>query len=175
MSTSARLAAAFAVAAPLFLLALPASAADLYDPRRAGSPYDDPRYADIYGDGPAYNRDADRDDYEADDAPRAAYKDFNDDEDDDDGPAYAPYRRGGRYGDACVPRHVVRDRLRDEGWRDLERLERRDEVVLVRARRPSGRLFDLTIDRCSGEVVDARPLTFARDYAYGSRRYGRSY
>jgi hypothetical protein len=63
-----------------------------------------------------------------------------------------------------VPREVARDRLRAAGWRGFYAVEPRDDVVLVKARRPSGRLFDLTIDRCSGEVVDAKPI-------YG-RRYG---
>ena len=60
---------------------------------------------------------------------------------------------------------------------------RRADVVMVQARRPSGRLFDLTIDRCSGEVVDARPVFGPRvepgayayggygGYGYGPRRF----
>ena len=45
-------------------------------------------------------------------------------------------------------------------------------IATVRARRPSGRLFELTIDRCSGEIVSARPLEPRRfgPYAYGRRR-----
>jgi len=44
-------------------------------------------------------------------------------------------------------------------------------VVLVQARRPSGRRFDLVIDRCSGEIIEARPLPLDdfRSYAYRSR------
>ncbi len=61
-----------------------------------------------------------------------------------------------------MPREVARDRLRAAGWRGFHAVEPRDDVVLVKARRPSGRLFDLTIDRCSGEVVDAKPI-----YGYG--------
>ena len=67
---------------------------------------------------------------------------------------------------AACPRELARDRLRAAGWRGFHAIEPRDGVVLVKARRPSGRLFDLTIDRCSGEVVDAKPI-----YGYG-RRYG---
>src|SRR5262245_50927530 len=59
-------------------------------------------------------------------------------------------------GAPCVPREAVRARLFSEGWGDFRDFEPRGRVVLVQARRPSGRLFDLTIDRCSGEVVDAR-------------------
>ena len=57
-----------------------------------------------------------------------------------------------------MPREAVRDRLLSEGWGDFRAFEPRGRVVMVQARRPSGRLFDLTIDRCSGEVVDARPV-----------------
>lgn len=71
----------------------------------------------------------------------------------------------------CVPREAVRDRLLSEGWGDFRDFEPRGRVVLVQARRPSGRLYDLTIDRCSGEVVDARPVFGPRAepgaYAYG--------
>jgi hypothetical protein len=81
-------------------------------------------------------------------------------------PPYPP-----RYADRCVPHEVVRDRLLSEGWGDFRDFEPRGRVVLVQARRPSGRLFDLTIDRCSGEVVDARPVFGPRAepgaYAYG--------
>ena len=47
----------------------------------------------------------------------------------------------------------------------------RGEILYGQARDQSGRLFDLTVDRCSGDVVDARPLDGPRDYAYGQRRY----
>ena len=44
-------------------------------------------------------------------------------------------------------------------------------VAVVRARRPSGRLFELTIERCSGEIVSAYPLESRvfGPYAYGPR------
>ncbi len=90
-------------------------------------------------------------------------------------PPYPP--RYADRGTACVPREVVRHRLLSEGWGDFRDFEPRGRVVLVQARRPSGRLFDLTIDRCSGEVVDARPVFGPRaapgPYAYGGfRGYG---
>ena len=31
-------------------------------------------------------------------------------------------------------------------------------MVTLRARRPNGRLFELTMHRCSGQIVEARPL-----------------
>jgi hypothetical protein len=165
MSASARLAAAFAVAASLFAWALPALSADLYEPFGAGSPYEDPRYADIYGDDPPpYDRYAEPpDDFEPPYRPRASLKDGRAYE-----PPYAFDRRA-----ACVPRHVVRDRLRAEGWGDFYGFEPRGRVVLVQARRRSGRLFDLTIDRCSGAVVEARPVNGERfdSFADGPRRH----
>ncbi|MDP1911275.1 MAG: hypothetical protein Q8K85_23495, partial [Hyphomicrobium sp.] len=89
-------------------------------------------------------------------------------------PPYPPPAYAGR--DRCVPREVARDRLRAAGWRGFHAVEPRDDVVLVKARRPSGRMFDLTIDRCSGEVVDAKPIFGYRPryggFAGGPRRYG---
>lgn len=63
-----------------------------------------------------------------------------------------------RVHDDCVPREVVRRRLHADGWSDFEVPEPRGAYVVVDARRPNGRLFSLRIDRCSGEVVLARPL-----------------
>jgi hypothetical protein len=117
-------------------------------------------YEDGYGQAPRYERYA---------QPPADFE-----------PPYPP-----RYTDGapCVPREVVRDRLLSEGWGDFRDFDPRGRVILVQARRPSGRLFDLTIDRCSGQVVDARPVFGPRaergayayggygGYGYGQRRY----
>jgi hypothetical protein len=133
MPAYVRLAAASALAVSLAVFALPAAAADLYEP-----PYEG------YGEGPP---------------PPEQYADVPDDFE----PPYPPPAYAGR--DRCVPRELARDRLRAAGWRGFHAIEPRDGVVLVKARRPSGRLFDLTVDRCTGEVVDAKPI-------FG-RRYGR--
>lgn len=181
MSAPARLAAASAVAASLFFSALPASAADLWEPPRGGAAYDDPRYGDAYGEGGSYDRYAEPERYaepqenvEPPYPPRAELRN----EDEYSWRHYGhPYRDDGRgYDDGreaagCVPRDVVRERLHADGWGDFHDLEPRGRVVLVEARSPSGRPFELTIDRCSGEIVDARPLDGARSYAYGQRRY----
>ena len=90
--------------------------------------------------------------------------------------SYAEPPRG--YADRCLPREVVKERLLRSGWHDFHDGDVRGEIATVRARRPSGRLFDLVIDRCSGEIVDARPLEPRRigpyaagsPYAYGPRR-----
>jgi hypothetical protein len=136
MPAYVRLAAASALAVSLAVFALPAAAADLYEP-----PYE----SEGYGEGPP---------------PPDRYADVPDDFE----PPYPPPAYAGR--DRCVPRELARDRLRAAGWRGFHAVEPRDGVVLVKARRPSGRLFDLTIDRCTGEVVDAKPIV-GRRYGYG--------
>ncbi len=140
MPAYARLAAALALAAPFALFAVPAQAADLYEP-----PYEE------YGEGPPPR----------DDRYAGVPDDFE--------PPYPPRAYAER---GCVPRELARDRLRAAGWRGFHGVEPRDGVVLVKARRPSGRLFELTVDRCSGEVVDARPIYGRRlgPYAWGPRR-----
>jgi hypothetical protein len=143
MSASVRFAAASAVAATLLAFAWPAQAADLYEPRIYDESYSD--------DGP---RDFER------------YAETTNE--------FETYERGYRNHDhdnGCVPRHVIRERLRAEGWGEFRDLDPRGDVVVVRARRPSGRPFELTINECNGEIVDARPVDDGRYYAYGSRRY----
>lgn len=86
-----------------------------------------------------------------------------------DGPGYG--RR------ACVPRGEIRHGLAANGWYDFHDVELRGEIAVLRARRGSGRLFDLHVDRCTGDVVSARPLerrAFA-PYEPGARRYWRAY
>ncbi len=145
-----------------------AQAADLYDappPDRYGSAYDDPRYADIYKYPPprpyaapprAYER------YAEPPIPRERV--YREDERYYEpkylpGPrrySYAEPPRG--YADRCVPREVVKDRLLRAGWHDFHDGDVQGDIATVRARRPSGRLFALAIDRCSGEIVSAEPL-----------------
>ncbi|MGD9671542.1 MAG: hypothetical protein AB7U75_21250 [Hyphomicrobiaceae bacterium] len=75
-------------------------------------------------------------------------------------PDWRPYRHAQR---ECAPRDFVREDLRAEGWSDLRNAELRGSYVMVEARRVrSGRLFRLTIDRCSGDVVAAEPLAPSR-------------
>jgi hypothetical protein len=146
-----------------------AQAADLYDDPppagRYGSAYEDPRYADIYKYPPA--------------PPRYAVP--------GPGPYVGPYAGApiprepvygngyygrdprGRYADHCVPREVIKDRLIREGWHDFHDRDAQGDLISIRARRPSGRLFSLAIDRCTGEIVAADPL---EGRGYGPYAYG---
>src|SRR5262245_45924067 len=128
-----------------------AMAADLDEgpPDRYGSAYDDPRYADMY----RYPDDRRP-------VPRAPiYGDRYDDRDD-----YAEQRRYSYsdprppYRGACVPREQIKYRLQDLGWHDFRDLDMRGGIATVIARRPSGRQFELTVDRCTGDIVSVRRL-----------------
>lgn len=141
-----------------------AKAADIDDgpppPPRSGA-YDDPRYSDIYK------------------YPKAPPRSFNaqppgyqdDDDDDRDGPP--PSRYSGTQpppygGQACVRSEEVRERLTRMGWQDFHGGQKEGDTVTLRARRPSGRLFELRLHRCSGQIADVSPLEPRRfgPYAY---------
>lgn len=167
--------------APLVICApMAAAAADLdhdappYDPyaSRYSSPYDDPRYRDVYQ-HPAPPRHVER---YRDSRPGAHYSGSY-----KDGylrPMDAPPRFADaplRYKeDYCIPRGEIRRHLIREGWSDFHNLELRTSIAFVRARSPSGRLFELKVDRCTGHVVRAEPLG-PPPFAHDHRRYGRSY
>ena len=169
-----------------------AQAADLYDgppPPRYGTAYEDPRYADIYRYPvpPPYAARPPRafERYAEPPVPRErVYRE-------DEGyyePKYLPGPPGPRrysyaeppaaYAERCLPRQVVKERLLRAGWHDFHDGNVQGDIATVRARRPSGRLFDLAIDRCSGEIVNAQPLEPRYGpYAYGPppRRWDRPY
>jgi len=182
------------------LLVLPAAtvtAADLgYDGRGAqgfDDPYDDPRYANIYGrDEPPRTYHLERPDRASRNQAYQAYEPL-DDEDEDPPYADAPSRHGGyleplphpprfddrrhaRHGYAsdrrCLPRELIRDRLKDAGWHDFHDLELAGDTAVIRARRPSGRLFEIRLDRCNGEIIGVRRLgPYALDTPRGARSY----
>ena len=139
----------------------PVMAADLDEgpPDRYGSAYDDPRYADIY-----------RYPDERRPVPRApVYGDrYDDDRDDYREPRRYSYKDPRPYHGACVPREQIKYRLQDRGWHDFRDPEIRGEIATFVARRPSGRAFELTVDRCSGEIVNAERIgeAWSRPYAY---------
>jgi hypothetical protein len=134
-----------------------AMAADLDDgpSDRYGSAYDDPRYADMYRYPEARRPPVPRE---------PIYGDRNyDDRNYDDRDAYQEPRRYSyaeprSYRGGCVPREQIKYRLKDQGWNDFRDPELRGEVATVIARRPSGRPFELTLDRCTGDIVNVRRL-----------------
>ena len=161
-----------------------AQAADLYDgpppPSRYGSAYEDPRYADIYrypGPGPApYAVPPPRPyvgPYAGPPIPREpVYRDddYGRDRGYYDGPRrYSHVDPRRPYAGHCVPRELVKEQLLRQGWHDFHDGNVQGGIATVHARRPSGRLFALAIDRCTGEIVSAEPLEPRRfgPYAYG--------
>ncbi|MCB1549431.1 MAG: hypothetical protein KDJ41_16625 [Hyphomicrobiaceae bacterium] len=176
------LAAGMLLAAVCVAGASSAHAADIYgsDPAyRDGSPYDDPRYGQIYGPptaprGPAYGAPP----YAP---PPYAYKDPP--ETYPEAPRRYTYAEPRYPGEPspytrshCVPREVIRRELVRRGWHDFQDLELRPRVAVLQARQRSGAVYRIVVDRCTGEVVRARmiePPYRPRDY--GQRYYPRAY
>lgn len=77
------------------------------------------------------------------------------------------------YARTCVTSEEVRARLMRYGWRDFhDGHSLGNDLVTLRARRPFGRLYELTLDRCTGDIVERRALEpgwFRRRFA---ERYG---
>lgn len=178
------------VAAAGVAAAAPASAADLngysYKPYKSGSPYDDPRYADPYGDEePRYDTRRYRGSYKDDPVPyvereplppsppvpRNRYGYLEPMPAPPPPPVYVEPRYRRHAEPACAPRQVVMDRLRSEGWHDFHGVELREDAVIVEARQHNGRVFRLKVDRCTGEVLRARPVDHIAG-GYGPGGYG---
>lgn len=70
----------------------------------------------------------------------------------------------------CVPRRVVMRRLFRDGWHDFHGLELHGPKARVRAHSDDGRLFALTIARCSGEIVAARQIEYRHTHGRYDRR-----
>lgn len=157
-----------AASAAIVASALPVHAADL---SLKDTPYDDPRYSEMYG-APPPPRYAHPVPAQPVYPPYAQHQYAP-------VPAAPPYRYDGRYAGDCLPRHVIRDQLASRGWQDFHDPQIMGNVVHIRARRPNGRLFDLTVDRCSGQIIDSQLLddrsAFAPppppDWRYDGRRY----
>ncbi len=171
-----------------------AIAADLNGPYgpTADSPYDDPRYADIYRDPvppryvqrppaepcPGYAEHCEDERYgyaePRDDDPRRWSRSDRGDGEYLEPMPYAPgfeYRRTRRAYEQpeCVPRREIRRELVRDGWTDFHDLEVRDGFAFITARRPRGQLYRLKVDRCDGEIVQARRLDYGDD-SYAWRR-----
>jgi hypothetical protein len=70
------------------------------------------------------------------------------------------------YAGGCAAREAIKERLLHQGWRDFRDAEERGTLATIIAHRPNGRPFALTLDRCSGDIVSARPLDEGH-FAYG--------
>lgn len=151
----------------------PVFAADLYDTDRprVSSPYDDPRYRDIYGQpAPRY---VDRGNLPP---PPVVYPErtYTERTYTDRRTYLAPMppptfidRRHWvpGYTDRCVPRELIRDNLKADGWSGFHDLDFQGPVATVNAYRPDGHLYRLKVDRCSGDLVSTRLLDRTRDVA----------
>jgi hypothetical protein len=179
--------------------AIAAQAADLnyrdYG-NRQGSAYDDPRYADLYGDGPpppppiTHQRryaapyaephpPIPRAPVYREPVPQWGHRQYSEVQPHDyqRSDAYQPPRhRAYSAGPGCLPKDEIRYQLERDGWRDFHEPQIVDQGTAALRARKQGRTFELRVDRCSGDVLTARPLEpRPGPYAdYGSRPY-RSY
>jgi hypothetical protein len=138
-----------------------ASAADIYDRGRITS-YEDPRYADIYTHPePARPIGPPRREYLAPMPPQ--YFD-------------GPRRHSAAPSGNCASHHEIRRDLTEQGWSEFTDIELRGTTALIEARRPNGNLYQLKIDRCTGEIQNAQRLgDQRRPYAWRDREGGRTY
>ena len=71
----------------------------------------------------------------------------------------------GRYG--CLYPYEIRRSLRGRGWFNVRPLDVRRGAVVVKASRPNGRRFRLRVDRCTGDIIKARPVGYSyRPFTY---------
>lgn len=59
----------------------------------------------------------------------------------------------------CLAPAQVRRRLKNQGWWDFRGLRRAGKDFVVLARRPNGTVYQLRLERCTGHVLKARPLS----------------
>jgi len=151
---------------------------------RSDSPYDDPRYASLYGRS------------EAKDLPRGrSYRSSRSERNhsystttesrqcqrpNDATHVHSTYSSSSNYSRGCLSKYEIRRQLKDQGWRGFELIRARPNVAVLKARQPDGDLYKIRVDRCSGEVLRARIIDSYRhrdryrrgDYAYSrARRY----
>ena len=167
LTTSALLATVVvAVSAAELTCVAPASAADIYDRGRISS-NDDPRYADIYTHPePPRPLGPPRREYLAPMPPHYF----------DGRRLDGPRRYSAAPGGSCASHHEIRRDLTEQGWSEFTDIELRGASALIEARRPNGNLYQLKIDRCSGEILNAQRLgDQRRPYAWRDREGGRTF
>lgn len=130
----------------------PAAAADLYDGGHAPpAASDDPRYRDIYGHPPPRTATTER-----------YYEERYEER------SYQVRDHAVKDRRPCLPPHQIKRFLYKDGWRDVGRLDYDVRQIYVDAvDADTGREFELTLDSCSGRVLQAEP-----DYRWPARRYG---
>jgi hypothetical protein len=171
------LGAASAVAADLDYRAMPND--------RFGSAYEDPRYADLYAPAPPRGPIVQHHAYGHAPIPREpVYQDEPLYQREEAPPprTYGYQPQAPRYSEQrdCISPRAAERALANDGWREFANLTLRGPTAIINARRPDGRPFELQLDRCSGELVKARPLDqrpHASPYAspYGPNVYGGRY
>lgn len=196
------LAAGLVTALPLALNPFTAKAADLFDPfesRYSGSPYDDPRYANIYrkpkpGHRPYYGEPPADELYEAPhdldaEPPYPGPKRYARPHDKRPygwsgkdrwrGEHLEPLPQAPDLGDyhprkahlapGCLSHQELHRELIRDGWSDFHDFSVSGKSALVNARRPNGTLYRLEVDRCAGEVESASRIDGSPD-SYAWRR-----
>lgn len=115
-----------------------AGAADLYGEAAPPPAYEDRRYEEIY-EHPA---------------PRAEVRQYETRE-------YTVRERYAERRHHCLSPQEISRILYQDGWYDLDDLEIEGQFVRVEAARMNNdREFDLVLDRCSGEILEAHPDNF---------------
>ena len=198
------LAAGLVTALPFATHAPIAAAADLLDPFESGysaSPYDDPRYADIYrrpqpfdppdhGEPPVdgfYETPPEFDAEPPYPGPKRYIKRYDKRPYGWSGkdrwrgeyleplpgtPDFGPYApRKAHLAPGCLSHQELHRELIRDGWSDFRDFSVRGKSALVNARRPNGTLYRLEVDRCAGEVVSASRMEGSPD-SYAWRRRG---
>jgi len=77
-----------------------------------------------------------------------------------------------------LPKPEIKQALLRSGWSDFQDPDLRENVAWLTARRPSGRLFRIKIDRCTARVLNMTALEgpVHQPWAYGGgRRFERQY
>jgi len=91
------------------------------------------------------------------------------------GPVYPDWRYD-RYAERCVPRALIHEQLRRQGWRSVVEFGFEDRFIFVRVHDWNGAAFDLRLDRCNGRVLEQRFVeVHPYDFAWRHRRGYRAY
>jgi len=162
-------AASAVVAATLALPMTAVHAADLWDDARDydRKPYEDRRYADIYGDH-AQDRRKHRHYEERDHADDRIVNRSVDEHRAED---RERWRRHSRYDHPrrCLPRRLIRQRILSNGWHAFTPLRITRDYAVVEARDVRGDLYVIEVDRCRG-VIRLRDRVRDRYAEYDRRR-----